>query len=564
MLNELTKNYKKKMIQIAIAWILTSVMVVVFTAFTIVMIEYAVPSKNINLIIELGLIYFGVNVLRAITTFWEDIADESFVKEIEADYREKIYLKLQKTKQEEIDQMRTGAVIENIINDTKEIGRYYGRGICTPIIGGVARLIGMILILMYVNIPIMLIILAIYISGFIFVNYFNKKSIEYTKLKRKTNATITNWSNEQVQGFSTIKSLSIEQERLKEIKKLISKYETVVNKLEKNIRTYTYIYEFIISFIEVVNILIGGTSVEQGIITYGALIILVRYASSPETYAKWFINGFQIRNVCKISYNKVQEILSCEEENITKGKILKNIDNIEFENVSFSYGKNQNTLNNINLNVSKGERIALIGRTGSGKTTLVNLVCRFYDIQDGIIKINGEDYTKYSIQSLRNKIGYIMQKVVLFDGTILGNINYANKRISKERIVEICKKLNLHDKIMQFENGYETLINDETDLFSTGEKQLINFARVMVEDPEIIILDEATASLSYKSEMLVRNAIEEITKGKISFIIAHRLSTIEKCDKIVVMSNGNIIEEGNHVELIEKQGEYYKLLNKVL
>ena len=154
-----------------------------------------------------------------------------------------------------------------------------------------------------------------------------------------------------------------------------------------------------------------------------------------------------------------------------------------------------------------------------------------------------------------------MQKVVIFDGTILENINYANKDISKEEIIEICKKLNLHNKIMSLKDGYETKISSDTDIFSAGEKQLINFTRVMVENPEIIILDEATASLSYKSEMMVRKAIEEITKGKISFIIAHRLSTIKKCDKILLMKDGKIIEEGNHNELMNKHGEYYQLIN---
>ena len=153
-----------------------------------------------------------------------------------------------------------------------------------------------------------------------------------------------------------------------------------------------------------------------------------------------------------------------------------------------------------------------------------------------------------------------MQKVVIFNGTIFDNINYANKDISKEEMIDICKKLNLHDKIMSLKDEYETKIDEDTDLFSAGEKQLINFARVMVENPEIIILDEATASLSYKSEMLVRQAIEEITKGKISFIIAHRLSTIKNCDKIFLMDNGEIIEQGNHNELIEKQGKYFELV----
>lgn len=197
----------------------------------------------------------------------------------------------------------------------------------------------------------------------------------------------------------------------------------------------------------------------------------------------------------------------------------------------------------------------------AGKTSLVNVICRFYDLKDGKIEINGIDYKEYSIRSLRSKIGYIMQKLVIFDGTILENINYANKNISKEDIIKICKKLNIHDKIMSLENGYETRISSDTDIFSAGEKQLLNFTRVMVEDPEIIILDEATASLSYKSEMMVRKAIDEITKGKISFIIAHRLSTIKNCDKILLLQNGKIIEQGTHNELMDNKGEYYQLIN---
>lgn len=414
---------------------------------------------------------------------------------------------------------------------------------------------------MYLNVPIVIIAFIIYIIGFIVTHLFNKKSIEYTKIKRKINAKILNWSNEQVQGYSTIKSLEIEQERLNQIRILISEYEKEVNKLEKNIRIYTCLYDFIISLVGVINILIGAISLERGIISYGALIILARYISSPETYAKWYIEGFQIRNVGKISYNKIIRILQREEENIDIGKELNSVESIEFENVNFEYNKNQNTLQNISFKANKNERIALVGRTGSGKTSLVNLICRFYDLESGEIKINGQDYTEYSVKSLRNKIGYIMQKVVIFNGTIWENINYANKSVSKDEIIKICKKLNLHEKIMSLENGYDTIISEDTDIFSAGEKQLLNFTRVMIGNPEIIILDEATASLSYKSEIIIRNAIEEITKGKISFIIAHRLSTIKNCDKILLMKDGRIVEEGKHEELMEQKGAYYNLVN---
>lgn len=536
-------------------------MVVAFIAFTIVMVEYAIPSNDINLIIILGISYFGVNILRSIATFFEDFNDEGFKKEIEADYREKIYLKLQNTKQSELDKIRVGEILENIINDTKEFARWYGIGICRSYFAGIVRLVGTLLVLMYLDIPIVIITFLIYLIGFFITHIFNKKSIQYTKLKRQVNSQILNWSNEQVQGYSTIKSLEIEEERLLQLKDLILQYEKQVNKLEKNIRIYTCLYDFIISFVGVINILIGSISVEQGIITYGAMIILARYISSPETYAKWVIEGFQIRNIGKISYERINNILQKEEESIDTGIELKEVDSIKFNNISFSYNNNKKVLNDISFKVNKNESIALIGRTGSGKTSLVNLLCRFYDLDDGTIEINDKDYKEYSIRSLRNKIGYIMQKVVIFDGTILQNINYANKDISKDEIIKICKRLNLHDKIMSLKDGYETKISSDTDIFSAGEKQLLNFTRVMVEDPEIIILDEATASLSYKSEMMVRKAIEEITRGKISFIIAHRLSTIKKCDKILFMKNGRIIEEGNHEELIEKQGEYYSLVN---
>ena len=561
MLEQIKKQYKKETIKIAIGWTLTSIMVVLFISFTIIMIEYAIPSKDINLIIKLGIIYLGVNILRAIVTFFEDLNTDAFTTKIQADYREKIFVKLPKMNQNEIDKIRVGEILENMLNDTKEFSKFYGIGICMSYYGGVIRLLGTLAVLAYLNIPIVTITFIIYLIGFGITYLFNKRSIKYTKAKRMINAKILNWSNEQVQGYQTIKSLEIEQKRMKEIKSLLKVYEDSVNKLEKNIRSYTCIYDFIVSFVGVTNILLGSISIENGIISYGALVILSRYISSPETYAKWFIEGFQIRNIGKIAYNKITNILQKAEEDIDTGIELSKVDKIEFKNVNFTYNDHNKALDNISFTANKNEKIALVGRTGSGKTSLVNVICRFYDAQSGKITINDKDYKEYSIKSLRNKIGYIMQKVVIFNGTIFDNINYANKDISKQELIDICKKLNLHNKIMSLKDEYNTIINEDTDLFSAGEKQLINFARVMVENPEIIILDEATASLSYKSEMLVRQAIEEITKGKISFIIAHRLSTIKNCDKIFLMDNGSIIEQGDHNELIEKQGKYYELLN---
>lgn len=561
MLKELVKNHKKDMIKVSIGRILVSIMVVIFIAFMIVMVEYAIPSKNIKLVVNLGIIYFIVAFFRMLATYFEHIEQEVIQKNIESDYRERVFLKLLKLKEKEIDKVRVGEILENIINDTKEISKYFTMGITRSYFAGVLRLLGTLAVLMYLNVPIVIITFLIYLIGFFITYLFNKKSIKFTKIKREINAKILNWSNEQVQGYQTIKSLEIQNARLSEIKQLISEYEKAVNRLEKNIRIYTCIYDFLIGLVGIITILIGTISVEKGILSYGAIVILSRYIDQPEVYARWVVEGFQIRNVSKISFNKVINILEKEEEDIGEGENLEIVNNVEFDNVSFLYNESKNVLNNVSFTAKRNENIALIGRTGSGKTTLVNLICRFYDLQTGQIRINGKDYREYSIKSLRNSIGYIMQKVVIFNGTILENINFSNKDISKEEIIEICKKLNLHEKIMSLKDGYETKISSDTDIFSAGEKQLLNFSRVMVQNPQIIILDEVTASLSYKSEMLVRNAIEEITRGKISFIIAHRLSTIKKCDKIILMKDGRIIEEGNHNELMEKHGEYYNLVN---
>ena len=218
------------------------------------------------------------------------------------------------------------------------------------------------------------------------------------------------------------------------------------------------------------------------------------------------------------------------------GKLdLKKITNIEIQNLNFSYNEDKKILKNINLKTGKNDKVAIIGRTGSGKTTLVNLLCRFYDLEDGKIIINGVDYKKYKIQDLRNQIGYVLQDVVIFDGNVYENVNYANKDIKDEDIKNICKILKLHDKIMSLENGYETNLNKNKDLLSQGEKQMINFARILVENPSVVILDEVTSSLSYENEQLIKNAINKIIKGRICFIIAHRLSTIKNCDKILLM-----------------------------
>ena len=232
---------------------------------------------------------------------------------------------------------------------------------------------------------------------------------------------------------------------------------------------------------------------------------------------------------------------------------------VKFEDIYFSYDEDNPILKGINLEAKKGERIAIVGATGSGKTTLVNLISRFYNIDKGHIYIDGHDISKVTLPSLRKQMGVMMQDSFIFSGTIIENIRYGKLEATDEEIIAAAKLVKAHDFIMEFEDGYQTLVNERGDRLSVGQRQLISFARTILSDPTILILDEATSSIDSQTEVLLQEGLERLLRGRTSFVIAHRLSTIKNADKIVYIDDGEIIEMGSHDELIKEGGAYYRL-----
>lgn len=555
-------NFRKRIVITFIEYMITSIIWIIIDQYmTYSLFDDAIAKENIKLVIFLSILM----IVKIITNIAEGILNCILRHHLQRDFshyaRNDIYKKIINSKVEFFDKSNTGELFELLMNDSGNFSTFFTQhGLQTS--SYLLKTITYLIILLFVDLKLTAILAISYVIANGALIASNKRTFSIINEIRKLNISITKWITEQVNGYEIIKSMQFEEKRLDKMKELIDTYNNESNKLDKIVRKYIFIYDFFSLLTTLFVVCIGGLDILSGVITYGALMIFVNGTSTIKHFLDVFIRSVNSLNSSYISFVKILKFNNDFLPENDCGKLsLEKINNIQIENLNFSYNENKQILNNINIKVDSNDKIAIIGKTGSGKTTLVNLLCRFYELKDGTIKINGQDYKKYELSDLREQIGYVMQDVVIFEGNVFENINYANKKVSEEEIINICKKLNLHNKIISLEKGYKTNLNKNKDLLSQGEKQMINFARILVENPSMIILDEVTSSLSYENEKLIKNAINEIIKERICIIIAHRLSTIKSCDKILLMKNGKIIEEGNHTELIERKGEYYELIH---
>lgn len=557
-------GYHKQFIILFIIIIATAVLDIITVPYiTRQIIDISIPEHNIKALLFFGCIYIIFLSISCYLTLKHCNMRSILERKIQRDLREKVFNKMQEIKTKFYNDNDIGIILQFLQSDVNEAGKMFADVITEMVFMGIIRFTIYAVFLIFMDLQITLIILFLYIIGYLATIYFNRKTISLINRIREVSIEIYSKVKEGVEGFLTIKILNIIQKKEKELNNLLNEYELTNNKLERNVAIYNNLFAFIVSLSTAVIIYFAGIKVVTGVMAYVEIMLLMQFSGSLEFEFKWFIKHLTNFNKSFISYSKILNFLKVDNiENLKEGENLeKDINSIEFSNVFFSYTGYEKNIEDFNFTLNKNEKLALVGRTGSGKTTVINLICRFYEPIKGEIKINGTNYLNFSIESIRRKIGYVMQDIYILPGTIADNIRYVNNNITDEEIKEIFKKLKLNDKIMRLKDGYNTDISENPDILSIGERQIINFARVMAIDCDVIILDEVTSALSYESETLINNAIKQVTKNKMTIIVAHRLSTIKNCDKIILMQNGKLIEEGNHEELINRKGEYYKLIN---
>ena len=542
-------GYHKQFIILFIIIIVDAIIEIISIPYiTTQMIDVHIPNGNIKALIIWGCIYIVFLLISCYLTLKHCNIRSILKRRIQRDLREKVFNKMQDIKIKFYNENDTGVILQFLQEDVNKSGAMFAEIITEMIFMGLIRFSIVAIFLIFIDLKITLIILGLYIIGYLVTVFFNKKTISFINKIRKINIELYNKINEGIQGFLTIKILNIIQKKEEELKETLKEYETINSKLEKNVVMYNNIFAFIVSLSTVIIIYFGGIKVVQGVMAYVEIMLLIEYSGSLKFEFNWFIKHLTDFNKSYVSFSKILSFLTLDNvENLQVGEELKKIESIEFSNVHFSYTGYEKNIENFSFKLNNNEKLALIGR--------------FYEPVKGEIKINGINYLEYSISSLRKKIGYVMQETYIVSNTIIDNIKCVNKDIIDEEIQKIFKKLKIHEKIMKLKDGYNTDIKNNPDILSTGERQMINFARIMAIDCDVVILDEVTSALSYESEMLINNAIEEITKDKIVIIIAHRLSTIKNCNKILIIKDGKIIEEGNHEELISKKREYYELVN---
>ena len=471
--------------------------------------------------------------------------------------------KLNKLPMNYFDKKTNGEILSIITNDIDTLGMNLNQSI-TQIITSVFTLIGILIMMFSMNVLMTVVSLLILPISIFAVKNIVTKSQKYFAKQQEYLGHVNGNIEETFGGYNIVKVFNGEEKAIEEFKKSNNELYTSAWKSQFLSGLMHPIMNFIGNIGYVAIALLGGYLSIQGKITVGNIQSFIQY---NKQFTQPINQIAQVSSMIQAMVAAAERIFGFldEDEEIIKITDTTNVNNlkgnVKFEHVHFGYNADKIIINDFNADIKEGQKIAIVGPTGAGKTTIVKLLMRFYDLNSGKILIDGHDISEFDRGEIRKLFGMVLQDTWLFNGTIKDNIKYSNLNASDSEVIEAAKAARVHHFIKTLPNSYNMEINEETSNISQGQKQLLTIARVILADPKILILDEATSSIDTRTEIQIQSAMDELMKGRTSFIIAHRLSTIKNADMILVMNNGDIVEQGTHEELLNKNGFYAELYN---
>ncbi|WP_435171414.1 ABC transporter ATP-binding protein [Paenibacillus glycanilyticus] len=560
------KPYTRQLIPVIVAMIIGTITRLTIPALTIVAIDQAIQPESGET--SYGKLYLVAGVMVALFIIqWASnqyrIKYTNIIgQKVIYDLRHHLFQHIQKLSFRFYDKRPAGSVLVRVTNDVNALQDLFTNGVVNSLMDCV-QLAGIVIILLIWNFKLGLAVMITVPIMFLVSSALRKRIRFAWQDVRKKQSRINSHLNESIQGMKITQAYVQEKENMRFFDNMNAVNVKAWNKASALNQTFGPVIEVTSAIGTFILFWYGSYLIEHQEITVGLLVGFANYVGNF-----WDpINRLgQVYNQLLVAMASSERIFEFIDEEPTVGELeyakpLASIrGDVQFDNIVFEYEKGRPALHGISINVKAGQSIALVGHTGSGKSTIINLLCRFYDPVSGVVRIDGQDIRNITLDSLRSQVGLVMQDTFIFSGTIRDNIRYGCLNATDNEIVEAAKAVNAHDFIMSLPDGYDTEVEERGNVLSMGQRQLLSFARALLADPRVLILDEATASIDTETELKIQEALKTLLKGRTSFMIAHRLSTIRNADEIIVLDHGRIVEQGNHEALIKKNGVYNGLI----
>ena len=518
---------------------------------------------DFNYIEKILLILLTLYIISAVFSFIQSFIVSGISQKVSYKLRKEISEKINRMPLKYFDKRTHGEVLSRITNDIDTVSQNLNQ-IMTQIITSVTTVIGVLIMMLSISWQMTIVSLIVLPISMLIISFIIKKSQGYFKHQQKYLGSVNGQVEEIYGGHNIVKAFNREDKVIKEFNKLNDNLYESAWKSQFLSGIMMPMMTFIGNLGYVLVSILGGYFTIKKVIEVGDILSFIQYVRS---FNQPIAQTAQVANIMQsmaAAAERAFEFLDEEEEiqNVDNPKNINGINgNVSFENVNFGYSEDKIIINNFTTNIKAGQKVAIVGPTGAGKTTVVKLLMRFYDVNKGKILIDGKNINDFNRADLRSLFGMVLQDTWLFNGTIMENIRYSKLNATDEEVINAAKAAHVHHFVKTLPSGYNMELNEEASNISQGQKQLLTIARAILSDPKILILDEATSSVDTRTEVLIQKAMENLMKGRTSFIIAHRLSTIRDADLILVMKDGDIIEQGNHDELLKANGFYSSLYN---